>query len=118
MRGSSSGVDDDVSSHGGGAYDGRCRSVAPADAAARAAAGEPHVVRFRVPRRTRDGATGGVVVVKDEIKGVSRFPLDTIDDFVLLKADGFPTCVCLHAVHTSPLAHTRNVPFVVFSGII
>jgi len=48
----------------------------------RAAAGEPHAVRFRVP----DGETRFV----DMIHGEVRFGNDDIDDLVILRSDGTP----------------------------
>jgi len=63
-------------------YSGRCRSIDPAVARARVAAGGPHVVRFAVPDEA------GRVSVKDEIFGDISFPASDIDDFVLRRTDG------------------------------
>ncbi len=52
-------------------------------ALARAKAGEPHVIRFRMPE---DG-----VSVADELLGEIEFGEDQLDDFVIQKRDGFPT---------------------------
>lgn len=49
----------------------------------RAAAGEPHVVRFHVPDEP--------VEVEDRILGPVRFAAGELDDFVIRKADGMPT---------------------------
>ncbi|MGD9691099.1 MAG: glutamate--tRNA ligase [Phycisphaerales bacterium] len=49
----------------------------------RMAAGEPHVVRVRAPVEP--------VVVVDQVLGEVRFAAGEVDDFVLRKADGFPT---------------------------
>jgi len=65
-------------------YDGLCRTLDPAQAAARVAAGEPHVVRMKVPRE-------GVTEFNDIVWGTIRVPNASIDDQVLMKADGFPT---------------------------
>lgn len=65
-------------------YDRHCRSIAPAEAQRRADAGEPHVVRFRMPL---DGETRFV----DMLRGEIVYQNSTIDDLVILKADGFPT---------------------------
>lgn len=54
-----------------------------AAATARVAAGEPHVVRFKMP--------GEAIHVRDEVLGDVTFPADELDDFVIRKADGFPT---------------------------
>jgi glutamyl-tRNA synthetase len=53
------------------------------EAGARAARGEPHAVRFRVP----DGET----VWEDMVHGETRFRNREIDDLVLLRSDGTPT---------------------------
>jgi glutamyl-tRNA synthetase len=67
-----------------GGYDGLCRAIAPAEAAARVAAGEQHVVRLAMPKE-------GEIVVKDGLRGEVRFDYAGVDDQVLLKSDGFPT---------------------------
>lgn len=65
-------------------YDGACRTISPADAATRVAAGEGHVIRFRTPRE-------GSTVVNDLVRGGVTFRHGTIEDAVLVKSDGFPT---------------------------
>ena len=61
----------------------RAESMAPGEADERAAAGEPHVVRFLVP----EGATEW----KDAVHGPMRFRNRDIDDLVILRADDSPT---------------------------
>ena len=63
-------------------YDGRCRQLAPEEAAARAAAGEAHVIRFKTPK---DGAT----TVHDLLRGDITIENQTLDDFILVKSDGY-----------------------------
>jgi len=65
-------------------YDRRCRNIAPADATARKAAGEPSAVRFAVP-------DGGVTAFEDAVFGRVEFANAEIEDFVLLRSDGAPT---------------------------
>jgi glutamyl-tRNA synthetase len=65
-------------------YDGHCRALSPAEAAQRAQAGEPHVVRLAVP----DAGTTRFI---DHLRGEVEFDNATIDDQVLFKSDGFPT---------------------------
>ncbi len=65
-------------------YDGHCRDIPKADAQARAAAGEAHTVRLRIPE-------GGETTVLDQLRGEVTFAHAEIDDQVLLKSDGFPT---------------------------
>jgi glutamyl-tRNA synthetase len=51
--------------------------------AALLAEGRPAVVRFRTP--------DGPITIKDEILGEATLPAGEVDDFVIRKADGFPT---------------------------
>jgi len=64
-------------------YAGRCRGLDPQAAARRLAAGEPAVVRFRVPQdRT--------VAFEDLVRGRVEFATDVIGDPVLVRSDGHP----------------------------
>jgi len=65
-------------------YDGRCRGIDPAEAAKRAAAGEAHTIRLKVPDE-------GETLLHDELRGEITFKNAEIDDQVLMKSDGFPT---------------------------
>jgi glutamyl-tRNA synthetase len=73
-------------------YDRRCRDLTPQECAQQEAAGVVPTVRFRVP-------TSGVTEYSDVIIGrvgagvQARMSFDnaTLDDFVILKSDGFPT---------------------------
>ncbi len=62
----------------------RHRDLDPEEAARRAAAGEEHVVRLRVP-------TDGVCTMHDVLRGAIEREWSLVDDQVLLKSDGFPT---------------------------
>ncbi len=68
-------------------YDGQCRGLDPAASAKRAAAGEMHVVRLRIPDREA-GSTGFYDHLRQE---TITFANKQIDDQVLVKSDGFPT---------------------------
>ncbi|TVP56187.1 MAG: glutamate--tRNA ligase [Gemmatimonadales bacterium] len=61
----------------------RAEAMGGAVAAERAAAGEPFAIRFRVP----DGETSW----EDRVHGETRFDNATIEDLVILRADGSPT---------------------------
>ena len=61
-----------------------CRDLDPAVAKARVAAGEPYVIRQKIPA---DGAT----TFHDAIFGDITVDNDTLDDQVLIKRDGLPT---------------------------
>ena len=63
-------------------YDRRCDRLPKEEVHRRAAAGEPHVIRFRVP----DGTTSW----NDLVHGDITFPNKDIDDFVVLRSDGTP----------------------------
>lgn len=65
-------------------YDRTCLRIAPADAAARAAKGEPHALRFRMPD------VGGTTW-DDAVRGDVTFQNATLDDLVILRADLHPT---------------------------
>ena len=64
-------------------YDRRCRNI-PAPEAAERAKIEPHVIRLKVPEE-------GMIAIDDLVYGHVEWPLNTIEDQVLLKSDGFPT---------------------------
>lgn len=66
-------------------YDRTCRRLDPAVAAARLAAGEPHVWRLAVPENRGD------IVVEDAVRGTTVFTAAAMDDFVLVRRDGTPT---------------------------
>jgi glutamyl-tRNA synthetase len=65
-------------------YDRHCRAIAPAEAEARAAAGEPFTVRLKVPLE-------GAVTFHDAIRGDITFQNEQLQDTVIMKSDGIPT---------------------------
>jgi glutamyl-tRNA synthetase len=81
-------------------YDGRCRTEA-GRAEARQEAGEAaSVVRFQMP-------DAGETVFEDYIRGEVSFQNALLDDFVILKSDGFPTYHLAQAVddHAMAISH-------------
>jgi glutamyl-tRNA synthetase len=64
------------------AYDGRCRALDPAESARRHAAGEPAVVRFRVPE--------GRTHLTDLIRGEVVFDNREVEDWVMVRTSGDP----------------------------
>ena len=64
-------------------YDGQCRGLDPAAAAARVAAGEPATIRFAVP--------AGETVIDDLVRGRVVFDNAEVDDWVMVRQDGNPT---------------------------
>jgi len=80
-------------------YDRHCRSLTPEQVKEQQAKGIIPVVRFKTPLK-------GQTDFDDIIRGHVRFENSTIDDFVLLKSDSYPTyhlasIVDDHAMHTS-----------------
>lgn len=66
-------------------YNGRDRELDPEEAAKRVAAGEAHVVRTKLPAEPRE------VGFTDLIMGEIKVSTEDLDDYVLVKSDGFPT---------------------------
>jgi len=65
-------------------YDRESALAHPAASSAGCGDTRQHVVRFKVP----DVAE---VIVHDEVRGLVRTPREKLDDFVIRKADGYPT---------------------------
>ncbi|MFH1559841.1 MAG: glutamate--tRNA ligase [Chloroflexota bacterium] len=65
-------------------YDRLCRDLGERGRASLEAQGLPGVVRFKIPRE-------GETTFHDLIKGEVTFANQTMDDFVILKSDGYPT---------------------------
>ena len=65
-------------------YDGLCLSFTREEVERREAAGEPHVVRMKVP-------SDGICVVDDVRRGKIEIEWKTVDMQVLMKSDGLPT---------------------------
>ncbi len=63
-------------------YDGLCRSLTFAEAKKRVDSGEKYVIRFKAPRE-------GKTTVHDEIRGDITVENRTIDDYIIVKSDGW-----------------------------
>jgi glutamyl-tRNA synthetase len=72
-------------------YDRHCRDLAEAERARLAVAGEPPVIRFAVPLE-------GETVFDDVLRGPVAWENRLLDDFVILKSDGYPTYHLAHLV--------------------
>ncbi len=68
----------------GQGYDRRCRNLTAEEIKSHEAQGGPCVVRLKIK-------DGGETEFKDEIRGKISTKNEIIDDFVLMKSDGFPT---------------------------
>ncbi|MBL8087846.1 MAG: glutamate--tRNA ligase [Chthonomonas sp.] len=67
-----------------GYFGGTWRDASAAQVEAAEAAGRPFVIRQRIPRSQ-------TIVIQDFIRGRVEWDSDTVDDPVLIKADGMPT---------------------------
>jgi glutamyl-tRNA synthetase len=72
-------------------YDRLCLRLPQEEVEKRLAAGEPHVLRLKVPHER-------TVSFHDAIRGEMKFMGHTIDDQVLIKSDRFPTYHLAHVV--------------------
>ena len=81
-------------------YDGHCMHLDQAEASSRAANGESHVVRMKVPRE-------GQCIFNDMLRGEISIDWAQIDLQVLLKADGMPTYHLANVVddHLMEISH-------------
>ena len=64
-------------------YDRHCRNLSPEDRRELESSSAPSVVRFKTPLE-------GHTTFRDVVRGDLIFENETLDDFVLLKSDGFP----------------------------
>ena len=65
-------------------YDGKCRSLKKEKSQKMESESIPFVVRFLMPDE-------GISQIDDLVRGIIEFDNDLVEDFVILKADGFPT---------------------------
>ena len=63
-------------------YDGTCRRLAREEAEARVNAGERHVIRFKTPKES-------TTTVHDHLRGDITVENRTLDDYILVKSDGW-----------------------------
>ncbi len=86
-------------------YDRHCRNLPTAEVQSRVDAGEPFVVRFKMP------LTGETRFV-DLLRGEIVYQNDKIEDLVILKSDGFPTYHLAAVVddHEMKITHVTRGP--------
>ncbi len=84
-------------------YDGLCLTYSPEEILRREAAGEPYVVRLKVPDH-------GICVVEDGRRGKIEFEWKTVDMQVLMKSDGLPTYHLANVVddHLMEITHVMR----------
>lgn len=64
-------------------YDRHCLNLSAEEVQKKIKAGEPYVVRFKIPE--------GETIFQDAVFGEVKVQNETLDDLVILKSDGFPT---------------------------
>ena len=84
-------------------YDGLCLNLSAEEVTTRMAAGEPTVVRMKIP-------TEGACKFHDGVYGDVEIPWDSVDMQVLLKADGMPTYHMANVVddHLMKITHVAR----------
>ncbi len=84
-------------------YDGHCLNLTAEEVTTRLAAGEPHVIRMKIP-------TEGSCKFVDGVYGEVEIPWDAVDMQVLLKADGMPTYHMANVVddHLMKITHVAR----------
>jgi glutamyl-tRNA synthetase len=90
-------------------YDRHCRDIPSEEAARRAASGEPHTVRLKIPLGTDSGGPlSATTRFHDHLLGDIEWKNDDVNpDPVLLKSDGFPTYHLANVVddHLMEISH-------------
>lgn len=81
-------------------YDGHCRNLTPEEIKEKLDAGVPYVIRQKVPQE-------GTTTFHDEVFGDITVENSTLDDQILIKADGMPTYNFANVVddHTMGITH-------------
>ncbi|HYI93152.1 MAG TPA: glutamate--tRNA ligase [Bryobacteraceae bacterium] len=78
--------DEEIQREGAWLFNPGARELSPEESDRRAGAGEPYVLRFRVPREG-----DGVVKFEDQVFGAQSKMSADIEDFALLRSNGAPT---------------------------
>jgi len=73
-------------------YDGTCRNLTPEQVAAKEAAGQPFVIRFKVPERS------GLLGYDDKVLGRIEQKYSEIEDFVIVRSNGKPLYLLCNVV--------------------
>ena len=80
-------------------YDRHCLNLSKEEIEEKLKAGEPHVIRMKIPE--------GEIKFTDLIRGEVKFNYHEIDDQILMKSDGFPTYHLANVIddHESEITH-------------
>lgn len=81
-------------------YPGTCRGLSEDEVAQKTAAGEPFVLRFRMPE-------GELIEFKDKVKGWQRFQSDDIGDFIVKRSDGTASFMFCNAIDDAMMGVTH-----------
>ncbi|MBN1459694.1 MAG: glutamate--tRNA ligase [Armatimonadetes bacterium] len=81
-------------------YDRRCRELTAVEREQLAAEGRPQALRFKTPLE-------GAVSWDDLIRGEIEFQHAELDDFVIVKSDGYPSYILACAVDDAKMAMTH-----------
>lgn len=90
----------EAAGHNGGGYDRRCRDLPQADIQTHLAAGDPYVIRQKMP-------LAGQTTFSDAVFGQITVDNRELEDQVLLKSDGYPTYNFANVIddHTMAITH-------------
>lgn len=83
-------------------YDGHCKSLTKEEVQAKLEAGEPYVIRQRIPET-------GTTTFHDEVYGTITVENASLDEGVLLKSDGLPTYNFANVVDDSLMKITHVI---------
>ena len=83
-------------------YDGTCRNIDPGVAVQRVRNGEPYVIRFKAPQQ-------GITTIDDFIRGEISIENHNLDDFILVKSDGW----ALYHLAATVDDHLMNITHVI-----
>ncbi|MDD5067491.1 MAG: glutamate--tRNA ligase, partial [bacterium] len=64
-------------------YDGTCSRLSSSEVRQALDSGKPHVIRLKIKEKKE-------IVIRDLIKGEIKIHTDTLDDFIILRSDGYP----------------------------
>jgi len=73
-------------------YDRHCLSLTADEIKTKESAGEAYVVRFKIPNEPKE------ISWNDKVRGKVTFSTNTLEDFIILKSDGWPTYNLAHII--------------------
>jgi len=73
-------------------YDRFCLNLSDEEIAKKTASEEPYVVRFKIPERSKP------ISWTDRVRGKVSFSSEVLEDFIIMKSDGWPTYNLAHII--------------------